>query len=110
MVGEFGKCGRATLAHEGIGIEAGRNKNATTQQSSLQKNLERAHRGLAPGGIAVETCDHIFGVAAQDAELLNGQSSAAARDCFLETRLPERDHVEISLDQNCAVFAAGRRY
>ena len=90
------------------GVDARRQRHDVHVEPLRDGELHAAQRRRLAGGVAVEREPQPLREAAELAQLLLGERGAHARDDRLEPRLPERDHVGVSLDDARAILFRDR--
>ena len=102
---------RALAAHERVRVVFRRQEEEAHHLAvgeDRQRHLERAPRGLAAGGVAVEAEDDVVGEAQQLAEVEGRGRRTEGCDRVLDAVLRERDDVHVALDHDDFVRVADR--
>src|SRR5215472_16971224 len=94
---------------KGVRVIARRDENAAAQQPRLQKDSERAQGGFATRIIAIEARDYVLGMSPQKTQLLDRQRRAASRNRFLEAGLRQGDRIDVTFNEDRAIFRGDGR-
>src|SRR5262249_17998991 len=105
---QFTKSGCSTLADECVRVVPRRYKNAATEHSGLQKDLQRAQRCFASGVIAIETGEDVLRVPPEQTQLINRQCGPTSRDRLFESCLRQGYRINVPFHQNRAIASYDR--